>query len=107
GEKTGGVVEEALSFQNVDDTSGQSHAAGDRLGCDGVRRGDDGSEHQAEPPIEAHEDVGCNQGDSDNSESYKTEGEKADADEVVFEITPGGGPGGSIKQRREDHGENE
>ena len=56
-EQAGGVVDEALAFEDVDDAAGQPDAPGDGGGGDGVGGGDDGAEHQAEAPVEAGEDV--------------------------------------------------
>ena len=106
-EQAGGVVDEALAFEDVDDAAGQPDAPGDGSGGDGVGGGDDGAEHESEAPVETVKDGGRNQGDGDDGEADQAEGEKKDADEVVAEVAPGGGPGGGVEQRREDDQEDE
>ena len=101
-EQAGSVVDEALSFENVHDAARQPDAPGDGSGGNGVCRGDNGAEHEAEAPVKTGENCGRNQGDGYNRESDQAEGEEKDADQVVPKVAPGSGPGSGIEQRREN-----
>src|SRR5579862_3640980 len=87
-EETGGVVDEAFAFEDVDDAFGQSDAAGDGSGGDGGSGGDDSSEDKTETPVKAGKDMGRGQGDSDDGEGDQPEGEQGDGDDVVAEVAP-------------------
>ena len=71
-------------------------------GGDGVGGGDDGAEHDAEAEVEWGEGVVCRFSDSPNGEADETEGEKEDADDVVFKVAPTGEPCACVEQRRKN-----
>ncbi len=106
-EEAGGVVDEAFAFEDVDDALREAEIFGDGGGGDGVGGGDDGAEDDAEAKIEWSEGVVCGFGDSPNGEADETEGEKEDADDVVFEVAPTGEPCGGVEQRRKNDEEDD
>src|SRR5271156_2930582 len=107
GQQSAGVIDEAFTFEDVDDAAAKPDAAGDRCRGDRVGGRDDGAEEEPEPPVEAGKDAGRGPGDSDDGECYQAESEQRDVDDVVTEVAPGGVPGGSIEERRQDDEEDE
>ena len=95
------VIDEALTFEDVNDAAGKSYTPGDGSCGDGVGGSDNCSEHQTEPPIETGEDAGRCQSDADHGEGNQSEGKERDADDVVSKVAPGGRPGGRVEQRRQ------
>ena len=104
-EQAGRVVDETLSFENVDDAARQPDAPGNGSCGNGVCRGHHRTEHEAQAPVKAGENSGRNQGNRGNGESDQAEGQKKDADKVVAKVAPGSGPGSGIEQRRENNQE--
>ena len=107
GEQARGVVDQAFSFENVDDAAGKSDTSCDGCSRDRVGGGDDGSEHQPDTPVEAGEGIRGHQGNCENGESHQPEGQKKDIDEVVAEVAPGGEPRGGVEKRRENDQEDQ
>src|SRR6266478_3361605 len=103
-EEAGGIVDEAFAFEDVHDPLRQAEALGDGGGGDGVGGGDDRAQDEAESPVEPRKHPARRFGDAKHGKTDQAEGEKKDADQIEFEIAPGGQPSRGIQKRRE-HGE--
>src|SRR4029077_8671488 len=71
-----------------------------------VGGGDDGAQDEAEAPVKAGEDPSSGGRYAQHRESDEAEGEKENADQIEFEVAPGGQPGGGVQQRRQYDEEN-
>jgi hypothetical protein len=101
-EKASGVIDEALAFQDVDDSRGETYAPGDGGGGDGVGGGHQRAEDEAKAEIEVGEGIVGSFSHAQGSESYQAERQKKDADDVVGKIAPGGEPRARVQERREN-----
>ncbi len=99
----GGIVDQALAFQNVHNPFGQSDALGDRGSGNGIGRRHHGPEHQPNPPVETSEKPVADRCHTKYGERNQTKCQKQNADQIVGKFTPRGEPGRTVKQRRQDH----
>ncbi len=95
-EQSGGVVEQTLAFENVDDALRQADALGDGGGGDGVGGGNHGAQDKTDAPIETHENPGDRGGDAEHCECHQADGQGGDAGQVISEFAPRGKPRSGI-----------
>src|SRR5262249_58507574 len=89
-EQRGSIVEQALAFENIDHTAGESKALCNRCGSDRIGGRDDRAQDQTNPPIKIGEKPLAGLGESNYRESYQTKTQHEDADKGVGKITPPG-----------------
>src|SRR5262249_49182692 len=106
-EQSAGVIDQALTFEDVDDPLWQSDASGDRGGGDGVGGRDYCAEGKSHAPVKAWEEPLRRFGHAEYGEGDQTERQRKDADQVVGELTPGNLPRGGIKKWRQNHEKND
>src|SRR5215831_15133093 len=69
-EEAAGIVDQTLSFEDVDDPAAQADAPGDRCGGNGVGRCGHGAEYKAEPPVEALENSRRDEGEGAHGKTH-------------------------------------
>src|SRR5262249_711409 len=102
-EKRSRVVDQALAFENVDNSFRQSNALGDRSGSDRIRRSHHSSKHQTHPPVESGKEPRRSVGHSEHRESDQSKSEKEHPHKIKRQLPPRGNPSGGKEQRRQDH----
>ena len=102
-----GIVNQALSFQNVGDALGQSDALGDGCRCQRIRRRDYCAQHQADFPFKSGKYPLRTKRHSDHSERDQPKSQKQYANQVVGKFAPGRFPGSGVKKWRKDYVKND
>ena len=107
GQRSGGVVDQALALDEVSDPLRNADALRDGCGGERIRGRNHGAQDQAEFPVESGKEPGRTQRNPDHSEGDQAESQQKNADHVVGKFAPGCDPRGRIKKRRENDEEDE